>query len=257
MLDQKQRDTLAAAILPPTAASLSFCSTLAVGQAAGRVLRVSCATPLLGSMLGGLAVAAASVAAAQVSFTVRGMWEHNSKKQKQKFISTESVWFHAMFGLIAFKVLGGSCQNMMPSNVIHPGAWARASIPARGSKYANETEANLIKDLFKQYGCHHCGTRHGQSIADHMPPNAILKQSQARKFQRLLRNLNQLFVKKQPIMQRLFPQCSSCMKLQSAALRHGKSTFVFHFQQGIPQPPYWTGFCIGALGAFLEGQSMV
>lgn len=73
------------------------------------------------------------------------------------------------------------------------------------------------------------------SIADHMPPNAILKQSQARKFQRLLRNLNQLFVKKQPIMQRLFPQCSSCMKLQSAALRHGKSTFVFHFQQGIPQ----------------------
>ncbi|KAH9564675.1 hypothetical protein CY35_04G037600 [Sphagnum magellanicum] len=170
-------------------------------------------------MLGGLAVAAASVAAAQV--------------------------------------LGGSCQNMMPSNVIHPGAWARASIPARGSKYANETEANLIKDLFKQYGCHHCGTRHGQSIADHMPPNAILKQSQARKFQRLLRNLNQLFVKKQPIMQRLFPQCSSCMKLQSAALRHGKSTFVFHFQQGIPQPPYWTGFCIGALGAFLEGQSMV
>ncbi len=127
-------------------------------KAAGRVLRVSCATPLLGSMLGGLAVAAASVAAAQVcldlktlrlfliyssptphfwnfwklwelhrviqnkmhvkehlgmnlwfngmqvSFTVRGMWEHNSKKQKQKFISTESVWFHAMFGLIAFKV---------------------------------------------------------------------------------------------------------------------------------------------------------
>jgi hypothetical protein len=66
MLDQKQRDTLAVAILPPTAASLSFCSTLAVGQAAGRVLRVSCATPLLGSMLGGLAVAAASVAAAQV-----------------------------------------------------------------------------------------------------------------------------------------------------------------------------------------------
>jgi hypothetical protein len=133
------------------------------------------------------------------------------------------------------QVLGGSCRNMMPSNVIRPGAWARASIPARGSKYANETEANLIKDLFKQYGCHHCGTRHGQSIADHMPPNAILKKSQARKFQRLLCNLNQLFVKKQPIMQRLFPQCSSCMKLQSTALRHGKSTFVFHFQQGIPQ----------------------
>jgi hypothetical protein len=100
----------------------------------------------------------------QVSFTVRGMWEHNSKKQKQKFITTESVWFHAMFGLIAFKVLVGRCRNMMPSNVIRPGAWARASIPARGSKYANETEANLIKDLFKQYGCHHCGTRHGQRL---------------------------------------------------------------------------------------------
>lgn len=232
---------LLATILPPCAASLSFFCNLALAQGAGRLIGVSCATPVLGPALGGLAVAAASAASAQISFSVRKMCTNGGKLDKLEPLSRESAVFYAVFGLVAFKVLGGRYRNVMPSNLIRPGALARSSIPSRGRNYANEVEAGLIKDLYKRYGCHHCGSTHGESIADHMPANLMAKRAMFKGF------LRRLFPREKAIRQRLYPQCTSCMKLQSAALRHGKPSLVFHYHRGFPLPPTWTGFCIGAL----------
>ena len=229
------------AILPPCAASLSFFCNLALAQGAGRIIRVSCATPVVGPVLGGLAVAAASAASAQTSFTVRRLCEEDGRLERIELISRERALFYALFGLVAYKVLGGTFRNVMPSNVTRPGAHARSSIPARGIKYANDVESGLIKDLFKRYGCHHCGNKRGPTIADHMPANMIAKQAMTRNF------FSKFFWRQKPIAQRLYPQCLSCSKIQSSALRHGNQPLVFHYHRGFPQPPAWTGFCIGAL----------
>lgn len=235
------RRPLLATILPPCAASASFLGSLALAQGAGKLLRVSCATPVVAPILGGLAVAAASATSAQVSFTVRRICEGDGRFEKLELISREKALFYALFGLVAYKVLGGRVRNVMPSNVIRPGAHAHSSIPARGVRYANDVESGLIKDLFKRYGCHHCGRRQGAAIADHMPANMLAKEAMAGNF------FTRLFGKQIVVEQRLYPQCLPCSKLQSAALRHGKHRMVFHYHRGIPQPPAWTGFCIGAL----------
>lgn len=233
------RRPLLATILPPCAASVNFLCSLALAQGTGKLLRVSCATPVVAPILGCLAVAAASATSAQVSFTVRRICD--GRFERLELISQEKALFYALFGLVAYKVLGGRVNNVMPSNVIRPGAHAHSSIPSRGIRYANDVESGLIKDLFKRYGCHHCGRRQGSAIADHMPANMLAKEAMAGNFfTRLLR-------KQTVVSQRLYPQCLPCSKLQSAALRHGKHKLVFHYHRGIPQPPAWTGFCIGAL----------
>lgn len=234
------RGPLLTTILPPCAASVSFLSSLAVAQGAGKLFRVSCAIPVVAPIVGGLAVAVASAASAQASFTVRRLCENNGRFESIELISREKALFYALFGLVAYKVLGGRLRNVMPSDVIRPGAHAHSSIPSRGIRYANDVESGLIKDLFKRYGCHHCGRRRGSCIADHMPANMRAKEAMAGNFfTRLLRI--------QPtVSQRLYPQCLPCSKLQSTVLRHGKHKLVFHYHRGIPQPPAWTGFCIGA-----------
>jgi hypothetical protein len=51
------------------------------------------------------------------------------------------------------------------------GSLARESLPAAGSQYATDVQRAELRMLFRRYGCHHCGKRFGQVIADHQPPN--------------------------------------------------------------------------------------
>ncbi|KAJ7559974.1 hypothetical protein O6H91_04G109000 [Diphasiastrum complanatum] len=246
------------AVIPPACAALTFELTLLLYQGTGRVIGVSCATPVLGPMLGCVAVASASVASAKVSEALIKSSCTNLKGDDTSYWSNH-LFLHAVLGVIAFKALGGSCRSVMPSSVIHPGALARRSIPARGSRYANGLEADLVKDLYMEHGCHHCGSRRGKSIADHMPPNLLANGNINRRpthhkagimagaFEWIkcrLPSLNNLFFS-QDKRQRFYPQCLSCMFNQSEALRHKKRILVFHFKWGFPEPPYLAGFCIG------------
>ncbi|CAI7897856.1 unnamed protein product [Closterium sp. NIES-54] len=57
---------------------------------------------------------------------------------------------------------------------LFPPSPSASSLPlhaAKGSKYATGNSRGLIKDLFHRFGCHHCGTRRGDCIADHIPTN--------------------------------------------------------------------------------------
>lgn len=85
------------------------------------------------------------------------------------------------------------------------------------------------------------------SIADHMPPNviahgrgwakAVVASGEANSFLARLRStIPFLPFSPKVVHQRLYPQCTDCSKLQSAALRHGKrGPLVFHFKRGVPE----------------------
>ncbi|KAL2651554.1 hypothetical protein R1flu_019682 [Riccia fluitans] len=147
-MDQQQnlRKRLVYYIVPPFGAALTFGATL----------------------LGAQPVSTASAAAAQVSHSLRRFCGQGTLKRENEYLSKESLLLNALVGVCAFKVLGGRFHNLMPSNVIHPGALHSVSIPARGSKYANDIEQTLIQDIFKRHGCHHCGKKAGECIADHI-----------------------------------------------------------------------------------------
>jgi hypothetical protein len=244
-------------LVPPSGAAVTFGATLVAAQAAGAAAGISCATPVLAPILGCMALCGASVASAQVSYSLHKLCRDEPLSQGGFYLSRENIVLNALFGVVAFKVLGGSYRNLMPSNVIHPGALARGSIPARGPKYANDVEQGLIQDLYKKYGCHHCGRKRGLSIADHMPPNVIAHgrgwagngpPSEAQSFfTRLASTLPLPKISPKVVQQRLYPQCTDCMKVQSAALRHGKKALVFHFKRGMPEAPFFLGFSIGAM----------
>jgi hypothetical protein len=136
--------------------------------------------------------------------------------------------------------MGGRFRNLMPSNLLHPGACAVESLPAPGSEYASQMAKGELRRLFKRSaaalfvagapllavtccvsisakwhlcaclsggvvaaaregllagageqqeacnqhtlavascrdGCHHCGTRRGRVIGDHIPPNRLIR----------------------------------------------------------------------------------
>ena len=41
-----------------------------------------------------------------------------------------------VISLVVFKLLGGRLRSVLPNSLIHPGAFARRYIPAKGKKYA-------------------------------------------------------------------------------------------------------------------------
>ncbi|KAL3700290.1 hypothetical protein R1sor_018312 [Riccia sorocarpa] len=149
-------------IVPPSGAALTFGATLLGAQAAGAAVRISCATPVVASVMGCLAICSASAAAAQASHSLRRFYGQGILKGENEYLSRDSLLLNALVGVFAFKVLGGKFHNLMPSNVIHPGALHSVSIPARGSRYANDIEQSLIQDIFKRHGCHHCGKKAGE-----------------------------------------------------------------------------------------------
>lgn len=77
-------------------------------------------------------------------------------------------------------------------------------------------------------GCHHCGTRRGPVIGDHMPPNKHVKEyvKTARRSLLSLPGARQmaeaLNIPTGPPRQRYYPQCGSCSQKQSTAIRNNK-----------------------------------
>eukprot|EP00850_Spirogloea_muscicola_P006499 SM000031S11508 [mRNA] locus=s31:53583:55790:- [translate_table: standard] len=254
------------------AAHLAFAAGLSSAQHLGLFLNVSCVRPLLGPALGGLAVGASSAAAAQAAATVR-QWQ---TRQQVRGLSKEDLLLHGIVGMVAFKALGGSFRQVLPSSLWHPGAKARASLAApRGKEPANQAERSTVVDLYRQYGCHHCGKSTGPCHADHMPPNVVVY---GRGFHKAA-NATQLPVVQSPwwrsdalkpmlrqsshkatnasrqtlakgtdnVLQRFFPQCTSCSNLQAQALRSGKQGLVIHRSSGWPRPPDLAGAFVAAL----------
>eukprot|EP00803_Ostreobium_quekettii_P001523 evm.model.scf_1615.3 EVM.evm.TU.scf_1615.3 scf_1615:19346-20999(-) len=155
-------------ILHAATSSVAYTVALAAVQYTGCLCRVSCATPILGSVGGAVGVGAASLCAGQVSLMTHRYLEMESRlkgenlwgrvKKVSMKARREDLIVDAAMGLALFKLLGGRFRHMMPSNLLHPGVFASESIAAvRGTNYASKPEKAEIKRLFEKYGCHHCG----------------------------------------------------------------------------------------------------
>ncbi|PSC67403.1 pfkB family carbohydrate kinase [Micractinium conductrix] len=216
----------------------AFTAGLAAAQGVGMALRVSCATPVVGPVGGLLGVGLASAAAGQASIATRQYLADRKVPGVQappfRGVRSEDLVVDALLGIAFFKVMGGRFRSVMPSDVAKVGAIARESMPAAGVEYATEKYRIELRRLFRRDGCHHCGTRRGAVIGDHMPPNKYVKEyvkTAERAFFKLpfvKQAAEALAIPTGPPKQRYYPQCTSCCEKQSAAVRNDKLKLVFH-----------------------------
>jgi len=220
-----------------TAVSMgAYTAGLAAAQGAGAALRISCATPVLGPLGGVLGVGFASALAGQASVKVRRLQKEGF--QRGAFLTPRALLcdFHrhdvlldAVLGIAAFTVMGGRFGSVMPSDLTKIGAIARESMPAAGMQYAGEEKKRELIRFFRRDGCHHCGTRSGRVIGDHMPPNKHVQEqlnaswrkvfgSRVLKLPYVQRVVAGMGLPTSPPHQRYYPQCGSCSQKQSVKL---------------------------------------
>ncbi len=142
---------------------------------------------------------------------------HDDKRKRRENVS--HVLRVCVVGILAYKGLGGRMWSVSPSSITNLGSFARTtfSLPAT-TQYATKTERQAIERLGRVFGCHTCGSRELLSgagtegvkfIADHMPPQAVVKQMNRRWHRRILG------IK---VQQRFYPQCVSCSNKQGGIL---------------------------------------
>jgi hypothetical protein len=221
---------------------------LAVAQGVGSALRISCATPVLGTVGGIAGVGFASVAAGQASVMCASAYSRKPKdidgyvrilEQTVASLNVQSMVVDVLLGVSAFKIVGGSFRAIMPSDLTKVGALAKESIPAAGMQYATDEKRRELIRMFRRDGCHHCGNKRGMVIGDHMPPNKhVIQKTEAALTQvvdRMYKNsmfrntMGALGLRPlSDIKQRYYPQCVTCSQKQAAAVRNDRSHRVFH-----------------------------
>lgn len=231
-------------VVQSTASMGAYALGLAVSQGVATSLRVSCSTPILGTIGGVAGVGFASFMAGEAAIVSTAAYKAPPKDlaSLQKLIppiDRDRALLNAALGICAFKIVGGSFRTIMPSDLTKVGAIAKESIPAAGMQYAGEEKRRELIRMFRRDGCHHCGTKKGMVIGDHMPPNKhIVQQTEAAVTQlvdSLYRNkafrLTMDSLGFSPISrskQRYYPQCAPCSQKQASAVRNNRSHLVFH-----------------------------
>lgn len=130
----------------------------------------------------------------------------------ESFIEPEVV-SSAVGGLLVFRALGGKFKNVLPSNLLFPGAFANNGVPVGLLQKANSSIRKKMLYIGRRYGCHSCGSRtQSLYIVDHQPPSMVVKQSMNTSGETHL-------------VQQVFPHCVKCSVRQGSAcglLKNGK-----------------------------------
>ena len=226
------------------AAAGNFAGLLGV-QALGLALRVSCATPVVAPVLGAAGVAGAAALAGQCSRDMARWGRTGERPTLRGFAAAlaapgnrREVALDAVIGTAFFLGLGGRFKAVLPSDIRFPGANAHLSVPARGQQYITESVREELQRIFRRFGCHHCGSRRGAVIGDHMPMNKLASAKRGGALRaldrvpgvkRMLRFLNL-----GPVKQRFYPQCHACFRKQGAAARLNRKRLVWHFAGASP-----------------------
>ncbi|XP_022097701.1 uncharacterized protein LOC110983080 [Acanthaster planci] len=185
-----------------------------------RPLRLTCA--VWGSSLLGLCSVGTSGLAASAVTTACATYF--SKMNTDSFRGTvcthkysgfrETALMYGVCSCIVFLCLGGRFRSVLPSSLVHPGAFARHGLAATFS-YATTRKKKSLRATGKRHGCHTCGRRWfiQDFIADHQPPLAVIRERMMRK-----PKWYELFHKQYP-KQTFYPQCTRCSDIQGAHLR--------------------------------------
>ena len=181
-------------------------AVLSAFQVGALALRISSATPLASTLVGGTAIATASVASGMASRALQHPHAVDARSDPPRgaarLVASVSAWrappqaagwlarlplptleeaaLDASLGLASFALLGGACRSLLPSDLRFLGSHAvlgrGGSIPAhRGAAYATPSQREELAALMRRFGCHHCGRRRGPVVGDHMPPNKVVR----------------------------------------------------------------------------------
>lgn len=173
-------------------------------------------TSLLGCASVTLASYGASWASLRVIHILRGK---DPTLQDLRWSLIEPELFLSTVGsVIMFRALGGKYKAVLPSNLIHPGAFAREWVPAlKESQLASTREKSLLKSMGERYGCHTCGKkRMTEFVADHQPPSKVVGNHISSKIIPVSDLSN-------PLLQRFYPQCKKCSNCQGGLLSTSKN----------------------------------
>ena len=236
------------------ASSSAFVITARVARSAAYAAGVSCATPMLGTLWGIASVGGASALAGQAARTVLE-WPNGSMpkgiqgwggmtlgglRRPLETLHGGSIQFgnettkelvkDAIFGSLAYAVLGRGIQSALPSDISYPGALAKRSMKSNGAHYATDNQRKTLATWLRKDGCHHCGSKLGKVVGDHMPPNkmafgsaAAAQAAREGTWRTKLWN----FLRMVP-RQKFYPQCRPCSDKQSTAVRMGSKILVQH-----------------------------
>ena len=152
---------VADAVLPSTLGGITFPLCLGVLQKGlFRPLRITSNLRIIGSICGGISVIIAGTTASIVFLSsvllLKEIKLSSVKTLTQKLhslmpnktiaiaVSSKDIPVCGVTSLVVFKLLGGRVRSVLPSNLMHPGAFARRSIPAKGKKYASDGVKNKL-----------------------------------------------------------------------------------------------------------------
>ena len=255
-LDARWAASLAADVVPAAAAcgasaSAAFVVTARAARAA-HAAGVSCATPVLGAAWGVASVGAASALAGQcaslalgartvddprASFlraatSLRGGGVPEEEDPPPPPIPSRGRRRRMRSGAVLYAAASrpSGLRTALPSDVSHPGALARRSMPSNGAHYATDAQRKTLALWMRRDGCHHCGATRGPSSATTCRRTRRRSGAARRRRGRgrgrwTTRAWN--FLRMVP-KQRFYPQCRLCSDLQSVAVRTGRKTLVMH-----------------------------
>jgi hypothetical protein len=160
------------------ASAAAYRSGLVAAQILGLLLRVSSRTPVLGPCLGALGVGFASTLAGVAARHARKLCTSGGNPLDRAWWDAPAPADAALdcaLGVVLHRALGGRFSSVMPSDLARPGSRALESLPASADgAYAAPGAKRELARIFRRDGCHHCGTRKGPVIGDHMPPNVYV-----------------------------------------------------------------------------------
>ena len=207
------------------AGAVTFPSLLALTQTRiFKPLRISLGPGLSSSFLGLASVTFASFGASFAALkTIVIVDQYLSGSDARLTLNRRDLVLSTASGVVMFRALGGRFGAVLPSNLMRPGAFAAEWVPAlRESEAATPKEREVIKTLGSRHGCHSCGEKRGvEFVADHQPPSKLIGNH---------RNGINNPPKPSPLLQRFYPQCVKCSRIQGGILGGGNSKFASHRQ---------------------------
>lgn len=179
----------------------------------------------LASFYGFTTVFVSSIVSHSVVESVKA-WQ---KKVPLSFSDDKKIVLCSFISLIQFLFVARKFKVVLPSNLLHPGAYAKKGIKLEFQQFlkpATQSHRNKIQIFGYKYGCHTCGKKYFklvnsikqffipscikvEYIADHQPPKAI--------FSEKLRKSKGY----------LYPHCFSCSSLQAHQVRFVKQKSVY------------------------------
>lgn len=206
----------------------TFPSLLALSQSqVFKRLRVSLSPGLVSSLLGLASVSFAGFGASLAALkTLTIVNQYFSPSDVRLSLSRRDVLISTVSSVVVFRALGGRFNAVLPSNLMRPGAFAMEWIPAmKESQAATPKEREVIKTLGQNHGCHSCGERRGvEFVADHQPPSRLLGNHRNGK----TGPINAISAN--PLVQRFYPQCVRCSRIQGGILGGFNGQALSHTQ---------------------------